>query len=105
MIAEAWGRIDGQLYAPILVTGDVYRFPVPESTTGEFPVEIWATDTAGNTSYKAGILVFEEGSIKCFRWLTDRISCVMKPVRPRTVMCYDRATCVMLPHTCPMSEA
>lgn len=104
MIAEAWASIDGELTAPVLIQGDQFYFQVPSDVSGTFPVEIWATDDAGNTSYLAGMLTLDEGTMKCFRLLTEHGLCTMLAFRPVCEPIMDRASCVMLPHVCPGLE-
>lgn len=57
MVVAVWGKIDGNDVVFSRGEGDKWNATIPLSTAGQFVVELWAEDDAGNRAFFARVLV------------------------------------------------
>lgn len=57
MVVAVWGKIDGNDVVFTHGEGDKWNVTVPLSTAGQFIVELWAEDDAGNRAFFAKVLI------------------------------------------------
>lgn len=69
MVVKVWGRVDGADVIFSCVQGDVWQVPVPLDLDGEYVVEIFAEDEAGNQSYMARLLYTVAAGTVCIHRL------------------------------------
>ena len=57
MVTAVWGKIDGNEVVFRRGEGNGWKATVPLTTAGQFIVELWAEDDAGNRAFFAKVLI------------------------------------------------